>query len=135
MTRPPRLHFLHDDAAGPGPWGLQISGTTRWLATHVELAGDSQSRRTGLLGRAALADGHALVIAPSQGIHTIGMRFAIDVIGVARDGRVVSIAADVKPWRVAVSWRADAIVEMAAGRCAQVGLQAGDLLRLAPLGH
>lgn len=132
MTAPARPHFLHDASAGPGPWGLQVGGSTRWLATHVEIAGDSRTRRTGLLGRAALADGHALVIVPSQGIHTVGMRFAIDVIGVARNGRVVSIAAGVKPWRVALSWRADVIVETAAGRCAQVGLSTGDQLRLAP---
>lgn len=132
MTSPARPSFLGDALTAPGAWGLRIGGTGRWLATHAELAGDSRARRTGLLGRAAMPDGHALVIAPSQGIHTVGMRFAIDVVGVARDGRVVSITPGVRPWRVALSWRAYAIVEAPAGRCAAVGVRVGDALLVQP---
>jgi len=53
------------------------------------------------------------------------MRFSIDVVGVARDGQVVSIARDVPPWRISLSWRAFAIVELRAGRSHDVGLQIG----------
>ncbi len=118
-------HFLHEAVAWTPPWGLTIGPAGPWLATHAVLAGDSRARRAGLLGRAALAAGEAMIIAPCQGIHTFGMRFPIDVVGVARDGRVVTIAAAVKPWRVALSWRAFAVLELAAGRCAEAGLTLG----------
>ena len=133
-ARPVASHFLHDAAGWRHPWGLAINGTDQWLANHVVLAGDSRSRRSGLLGRDGLAAGHALVLAPCQGIHTFGMRFPIDVVGVTRDGRVVTIALAVKPWRMAWSWRAFAIVELAAGRCAETGLEVDDVLRTRLIG-
>ena len=131
-SRPAASHFLHDAAGWRHAWGLAVNGTDAWLATHVVLAADSRSRRLGLLGRDGLPLGHALVLAPSQGIHTFGMRFSIDVVGVARDGRVVTVARAVKPWRVALSWRAFAIVELAAGRCAEAGLSVGVSVRAQP---
>jgi uncharacterized membrane protein (UPF0127 family) len=79
-----------------------------------------------LLGQDRLPDGQALVIAPTQGIHTFGMRFDIDVVGISRDGTVVSIRTAVPPRRVVFSWRAFAIVELAAGAAATAELVIGD---------
>lgn len=122
-------HFLREAVRWVHPWGLAIDGTAHLLAEHVTLAGDSRARRTGLLGRKALADGHALMLAPCQGIHTFGMRFPIDVVGVARDGRVVKIVCALAPRRVMLSWRSFAVVELGAGQCDAVGLAVGALLR------
>jgi uncharacterized membrane protein (UPF0127 family) len=121
-------HFLHEAAAWPCPWGLAIADTGRVLARQVTLAGDSRARRIGLLGRLALPPGEALVLAPCQGIHTFGMRFPIDVVGVARDGKVVTIVGSLAPRRLAVSWRAFAIVELPAGCCRDAGLIVGAML-------
>lgn len=85
-----------------------------------------------MLGRSGLAASEALVIAPTQGIHTFGMRFPIDVVFVARDGTVVAIATDVPPRRVRFAWRAFAAVELRGGACAAVGLSPGDRLAAVP---
>ena len=119
-------HFLASVTAVKGTWGLKVDRTGNWLATHAELAGSSESRRKGLLGQDSLADGQALVIAPTQGIHTFGMRFVIDVVGISRCGTVVSIRSSVPRRRVVLSWRAFAIVELAAGSAAKAGLAIGD---------
>ena len=102
------------------------------LATTVEAAVDSESRKRGLLGRDSLAPGAALVIAPSNGIHTFFMKFAIDVVFVARDGRVLKIARAVKPWRASLALRAFAVVELAAGAADRAGLRVGDRLSVMP---
>jgi uncharacterized membrane protein (UPF0127 family) len=125
MSRP---HFFRAALGGTGVWGLQVERTGRWLATHADVAGSSESRRKGLLGQDSLPVGHALVIAPTQGVHTFGMRFAIDVVGVSRDGIVVSIKEALPPRRVLFSWRAFAIVELAAGAARGVDLELGDKL-------
>lgn len=132
-ARPGAAHFLRDAAGWTQAWGLAIDGSVDWLADNVTLAGDSRARRTGLLGRDALPAGQALVLAPCQGIHTFGMRFPIDVVGVTRDGRVVKIIDSLPPRRVALAWRAFAIVELAAGRCRDAGLSVGTVLRPARL--
>jgi hypothetical protein len=72
-----------------------------------------------------------LVIAPSQGVHTFGMHFPIDVIGVARDGRIVKIKSSVCPRRVVLSFRAFAMVELGAGATASARIRLGDLVVLA----
>jgi uncharacterized protein len=121
-------NFLSAMARSSGSWGLRVRGSDRWLAQHVELAGTSSERRRGLLGRERLEDQAALVIAPTQGIHTFGMQFALDVVGVDRAGTVVSIRTRVPPRRLVFSMRAFALVELNAGACDGCRLQVGDVL-------
>jgi len=121
-----RPHFLADAADGRTPWGLRVERTGAWLITNLRLAGDSAERRRGLLDSEGLSDGEGLVIAPSQGVHTFGMRFAIDIVGVARDGRIVLIKPAVRPRRIVLSWRAFAMVELSAGAAARAGIRLED---------
>jgi uncharacterized protein len=58
------------------------------------------------------------------------MRFAIDAVFLDADDRVLRVAADLRPWRVAGCRGARAVVELAAGECARVGLREGDMLVL-----
>jgi uncharacterized protein len=60
------------------------------------------------------------------------MRFPIDAVFVDGDNRVLRIAADLKPWRMAACRGAKAVVELGAGECARVGLREGDRLVLSP---
>ena len=89
---PTTTHFLADVLKSGGSYGLLIERSGVWLARTVEAAVDSETRKRGLLGRDALDPDSAIVIAPSQGVHTFGMRFDIDIVGVARDGRVSRFA-------------------------------------------
>lgn len=114
---------------------LAIAGAdAKPVATTVETAFDSKSRTRGLLGRASLAPDTAMILAPCQAIHTFKMQFPIDVIFVARDGRILKIRSDVAPARVAVAPRAFATIEMAAGEAARQRLKTGDTLILRPVG-
>ncbi len=98
------------------------------LATDLEGAFESAARNRGLLGRPGLREGEALVIAPSNSIHMFFMRFAIDAVFVARDGRVVKTCAGLRPWRIAIAWRAFAVVECPAGTIEATGTRPGDRL-------
>jgi uncharacterized membrane protein (UPF0127 family) len=102
------------------------------LASRITTAFDSQSRRTGLLKHTSLPDGEALVIAPTNGIHTFFMKFPIDVVFVARDGRVLKTRPNLGPWRVAICWRAHAVVEVPAGALGRTDIAPGDVLEVSP---
>lgn len=104
----------------------------RVLADHVLSAFDSKTRRTGLLGHDSLPDGHAMVIAPTNAVHTWFMRFPIDLAFVDRGGRVVKTCRAVKPWRVAAAFRAYAVIELAAGSLAHCETVPGDRLAIVP---
>ena len=121
-------HFLAPMLKSHATCGLRIERTGGWLAEHLEGAFDSRTRRTGLLGRDRLPNDHALVIAQCQAVHTFAMKFALDIVAVSRDGRVVKIRTDVPPQRIAIAWSAFAIVELAAGVCGTTGLVVGDRL-------
>jgi uncharacterized protein len=100
------------------------------LASVVETAFDSATRRRGLLGRDDLPAGQALVLAPCNAIHSFRMRFPIDVLFVARDGVIMKIVERLGAWRVAASFSAFATVELRAGAVAAQDLAVGDRLAL-----
>jgi uncharacterized protein len=60
-----------------------------FLALDVTPADTHLARLKGLLGRLKLKSGEGVWVTPSQGIHTIGMRFAIDLIYLDADCRVI----------------------------------------------
>jgi uncharacterized membrane protein (UPF0127 family) len=129
----PASHFLGPLlSAAPSRLGVWVAGRRRPLATTVEGALDSAARKKGLLGRDSLAQDTALVIAPCSAIHTFGMRFSIDVIFAARDGRVLKIRHAMPARRVAAALGAFAVLEMAAGEVDRCGLRVGDLLEVRP---
>jgi hypothetical protein len=107
------------------------------LARCVEPAFDSKTRNKGLLGRRSVPDDYVLVIAPSNAVHTWFMRVPIDIIFVSRDGTVTKTCRHVKPWRVAGSLRAFAVIESAAGFIDRHGIRPGAAmsLRETPDGH
>ena len=66
---------------------LRVTNTTRGITVgdKIELADTSLKRMFGLLGRRGLDPGGGLWIRPSSGVHTFGMAFSIDVVGLDRD--------------------------------------------------
>lgn len=125
-------HFLKSAVS---PAGKSASGQTLRvvssgivIATSVELARDSTARRRGLLGRNHLPLDTAMIIAPCTAIHTFGMRFAIDVIFAARNGRVLKVTAALEPRRVAFARGGFAAIEMASGEAKRHGVRTGDYL-------
>ena len=98
--------------------------------THVpvEIAATRAARRRGLLGRDRV-DG-VLVLSPCRQVHTIGMRCAIDVAFVARDGRVLRVVT-MPPGRLSrVVWRSRCVLEGPAGAFAGWGITPGATVRV-----
>jgi uncharacterized protein len=96
----------------------------------AELAVDRRARRRGLLGRDRVVG--ALVIDPCRHVHTVGMRFALDVALCDRDG-VVLRTCRLAPWRLAPLVRgARMVVEAEAGAFARWSLRVGDRLEVRP---
>lgn len=102
------------------------------IATVVEPALDAKSRRRGLLGRDALSDAHALVLAPCGAVHTFGMRFPIDVLFMSADGSVIKIVERLGAWRLAASLQACITVELPTGTVRRHHVMTGDRLFIHP---
>ena len=85
-------------------------------------------RMRGLLGRRELPSGEGILLKPASSVHMAFMRFPIDAVFLDRDLRVVKIAADLQPWRVAGSRGAKAVLEIPAGEASRRGVTVGDRL-------
>jgi len=109
------------------PWLLR-SGE---VLASVELATSRRARRRGLLGRDGI-DG-ALLIEPARSIHTMGMRFPLDVAYCRRTGEDLEVlgTASMPPWRIGVPRvRAGCVIEAERGAFARWALARGDVLQV-----
>jgi uncharacterized membrane protein (UPF0127 family) len=106
-------------------------GTT--VGESIELASTSLTRLVGLLGRKGLDSGGGLWIMPSSGVHTMGMRFAIDVVGLDRNLKVIKLWHELPPYRVtSVSTRMRSVIELAPGSIRENRIEVGDTLEVTP---
>ncbi len=105
------------------------------LGDKIEVAETSLSRIIGLLGKSGLGVGAGLLIYPSQSIHTVAMRFPIDVIFVDRNWRVVHLRPQMVPYRLTgLHWRARCVIELPPGVIAKTSTRVGDQLSVAEQG-
>lgn len=85
----------------------------------------------GLLGLDSLPQGEGTLLRPASSVHTFFMRFPIDVVFLDTDLSVLRIVPGLDPWRIAVRWRAAAVLELPAGETERCGIMVGDRLRWA----
>lgn len=98
------------------------------VLASLEVAETGADRRRGLLGRDGIEG--ALLLRPARSVHTLGMRFAIDVAHLDAEGTVVRLST-MKPWRLgAYVPAAHSVVEAEAGSFARWGLRLGDVLEV-----
>jgi uncharacterized membrane protein (UPF0127 family) len=94
----------------------------------AEMASTRRARRRGLLGRDGV-DG-AFVFPHTRAVHTMGMKFAIDVAYLDPDGVVLDVQS-MRPWRVGrPRWRARTGVEAERGAFERWGVHIGDRLEV-----
>ncbi len=101
------------------------------LGEAIEVAATSAQRVRGLLGRDCLEDGQGLLFKNCGSLHTFFMTFPIDIIYADRKGKVLKVAAGVKPFKlVAAPMRAFYAIELPEGAVERSGTRAGDMLML-----
>jgi hypothetical protein len=103
--------------------------TGRVLADRAAIANTSATRRTGLLKHTGLAEGEGLWIVPTEGVHTFGMKFPIDVVFLNKAKKVLKIRPNMARRRMAISFRAHSVLELPAGTAEATGTVAGDQLQ------
>jgi len=113
---PPRLRRL-PRLPGP-PDGLDI-----------RVAASFATRLLGLAGLVAMPRFTGLLLPGTRSVHTVGMRFGLDLVWLARDGLVVRVDAAVGPGRLAGCRAAGGVIEfVAAGGPGPLLPRAGDRL-------
>lgn len=101
------------------------------VCPRVRVATSWWARLRGLLARPPLASGEGLWLAPCSGIHTVGMTYAIDVVFIDDEDRIVAVAPEVEPRRFRRGPRGSrAALELPSGEARRLELVVGERLAL-----
>ena len=107
-------------------WQLEVRDTGRVVIERLVIADRFWNRLCGLQFRHPLPPGHGILLVPCASIHTMWMRFAIDVAMLDRTGRVLAVRETIRPWRLVFAPRGThAVLEASAGTLC---LLAGDIV-------
>src|SRR5579872_5188627 len=105
------------------------------VADRADIADTSAKRRTGLLKHSGLEPGEGLWIAPCEGVHTFGMKFAIDVLFLNKKKKILKVRPNMVQRRMALSLRAHSVLELPAGTIEATGTAKGDQLEFEKYGE
>ena len=112
------IHSLSNKAAGG-------KGPLLFKAFH---ANNFFSRLRGLLGRPQLQQDEGLLLSPCAQVHTLGMRYPLDIIFLDKVGAVIKCVEALKPNRLTASSKAHHTLELSPGSIERTGIKAGDRL-------
>ncbi len=116
--------------AGAGVWRRRLDplpaiALEDGLTVHV--AAGPFARLRGLAALEDLPGEHGLLLPRTRSVHTFGMRFALDLVWLTRDGAVLAIEGSIGPRRHAMARSARSVVEVREGwgpRFVEAGLEA-----------
>ncbi len=105
------------------------AATHKEIVSNLEVAETFSARSKGLLGRSSLVVGEGLLIRPCKGVHTIGMKFPIDVVFLDYSNNVIGLCKDLQPNRMtSIRLRASSVLELPVGTVAATALKVGDVV-------
>jgi uncharacterized protein len=97
------------------------------VAERVEVAGTSETRKRGLLGRTGLEAGTGLWLVPCEWVHMFGMKFAIDIVVLDKNDVVIGVQEALRPgWIGKLFWGAHSTLELPVGAIRASGTAKGD---------
>ena len=107
---------------------LRMELNRRRLRTLVHVCESEFERARGLLFRRRPGPDEAWLIPCCRAVHTVGLWYRLDLAFCTRDGTIVDLVTDVRPWRVARSEDATQVWEFPRGAVETLELRPGDRL-------
>ena len=84
------------------------------------------------MGRSGLAPGQGLWIIPCSAVHSLGMKFTIDVVYVDRALKVLKVRPRMAPWQLSMCLFAHSVLELPSGTIDHTRTRTGDQLEFLP---
>lgn len=103
------------------------------LAEPLGLALTPWKRMRGLLARPCLKDLEGLLLQPCNSVHMFFMKYAIDVVFLDTQNKVVGLKKGLKPWHIATCFLAHSTLELVVGQISATKTNLGDLVVFEPV--
>ena len=99
------------------------------FGSQVRVADRWWPRLRGMIGHPEPDEGEGLLIRPCQGVHMQWMRYALDIVFLDDEGRVVALYHGLRPWRFSRTHKdAACALELPEGTLERNGTRLGDRL-------
>ncbi|MBL4890145.1 MAG: DUF192 domain-containing protein [Candidatus Lindowbacteria bacterium] len=104
------------------------------IGDNISIAATFFTRLVGLMGRPSLSEGEGLLLKKVSSfgglcsVHMLFMKFAIDVIFLNEQNKIVHIAHRVRPWTGTAMAKAQDALELPAGTAQRLELSEGDVI-------
>jgi uncharacterized protein len=103
------------------------------ISNKIKIAEGFFSRLFGLIFKKVLSNSEGLLFENCNSIHTLGMRYCIDVVFLNKSNEVIAIFYSLKPFRFTPFIKnASKVLEFKSGFITGTNLQAGDKLYFEP---
>lgn len=103
--------------------------TSTTIVQDLHLANSFFSRLKGLLGTNEFKEESGLLIIPCNSVHTMGMKFAIDVIFISKNNQICHMIKAMKPNRLSkIVFASTKVLELPAGTLDRFIMSPGDKL-------
>ncbi len=100
------------------------------LVPRLTVANNFYSRLVGLLNHNQLADDSGLLLTKCTQVHTLFMRFPIDVVFLGKANEILGFES-LKPWRISkLYFKAKSALEKPYGKASKLGLTQGQILEV-----
>ena len=96
----------------------------------IEIADKVVSRSLGLIGRNGWKR-NGMLLKDTNAIHTVFVRFPIDVIFLDKDFKILRVVENLKPFRFSpIVWKAKHVLELPTGTIKNKSLRVGNKIKL-----
>ncbi len=100
------------------------------IVPELLVADKFTARLVGLMFKKSLPGNSGLMIPKCNWVHTLFMRFPLDIVYLNKDLSVCHIDEDISPWRFCLPViKAENVLELNAGTVEAVSLKKGDVLK------
>jgi len=94
----------------------------------LRIADKVLSRARGLLMSPPLTSSEGMLIIPCNSVHTLGMRYKLDIIFLDKSGIVLKIVKNLSPLRLSIKISAGSTLELKSGEVERLGIEIGQRL-------
>lgn len=110
-------------------------GTSSKLKLRIKMADTYFSRLIGLIGKKQMDKNEGLLLKKCKSIHTIGMRYNLDLVFMDKTGKVLKCVEGIKPFRAASAKGAYYALELNQGVIQIQGIKVNEQLKLQVTGN
>ena len=100
------------------------------ISSKAIIASGFWLRLKGLMFDKAIDERAAVIFYHAPAIHTSFMRFAIDIVFLDKNNKIIKICEAVKPWKIVFCPQSALVLELPAHRAKERSLQTGDILQI-----